>query len=526
MFNGMMDPEIMKMAQEQLSRMPPGELAKLQQQLMSNPELVKLATEGMKNMRPDDVRNAAEQLKYARSEDMADMAEKIAKATPEEIAAMRTQADAQITYELNACEMLKKQGNDLHGHGKYRDAAQKYLHAKENLKKVPVSQGKKLQLACSLNLMSCFLKMKQYEDCVKEGTEVLQYDTQNAKALYRRGQAYKELGNIKAAVSDLSKASTISPDDETITDVLRQTKELLKEHEEPRTSGVVIEEIIEETESSTSDIQENHPPKEYSVLQPEDTAEKSQVHNRSVGNDSSGFNVDAQRLQELKDNPEAIRSFHTFLANANPDALAALGGPGMAPEMVKTMSNMVSKMSAEELQKMLEVASSLNGTNPLFRPSTSAATESQTSVAAPSVRDNREASTSSSRSTFMGSEMPPSYNPTGDVQEQMRNQMRDPAMRQMFASMIKNMNPEMMANMSEQSGFKLSKEDAVKAQQAMSSLSPDDLERMMRWADKIQNVAEGARKTKNWLLGRKGLILAIAMLILAVILHWMGYIGG
>ncbi|CAN6439999.1 unnamed protein product [Victoria cruziana] len=495
---------------------------------MSNPELVKLATEGMKNMRPEDVRNAAEQLKYARSEDMAGMAEKISKATPEEIAAMRAQADAQITYELNACEMLKKQGNDLHGRGNYKDAAQKYLLAKENLKRVPSSQGKKLQLACSLNLMSCFLKTKQYEDCVKEGTEVLEYDAKNVKALYRRGQAYKELGNIKASVSDLSNASTISPDDETIADVLRQTKEFLKEHEVQRTSGVIIEEIIEETESSISDIQENHPPKEYSVSQPEDTAEKSQVRNISVENDSSHFNVDAQRLQELKDNPEALRSFHTFLANANPEALSALGGPGMTPEMIKTMSNMVSNMSPEELQKMLEVASSLNGTNPLFRPGTSGASESQTSVASPSVRDNLEASTSSSRSTFMGSEMPPSFNSssTGDVQEQMRNQMKDPAMRQMFASMIKNMNPEMMANMSEQFGLKLSKEDAVKAQQAMTSLSPDDLEKMMRWAEKIQNVAEGARKTKNWLLGKKGLIVAFAMLILAVVLHWMGYIGG
>lgn len=584
----MMDPELIRLAQEQMNRMSPTEFAKIQEQMMANPELMRMASETMMNMRPEDLRNAAEQLKYARPEEMAEIGEKMANSSPEEIAAMRARADSQITYQISAAQMLKKQGNELHNKGKFNEASQKYLLAKKNLTGIPASKGRTLLLACSLNLMSCYLKTKQYDECIQEGTEVLAYDPKNVKALYRRGQAYKELGQLNDAVSDLNKAYGVSPEDETIGEVLRDVKEkLIKQGGEPAQRKLVIEEITEEAVSTGNG---KCSAMENCVTQPQ---ENGACRKSQSGTNGEDLTTNSEYLQTLKDDPEAIRSFQNFMSNADPDTLAALsaGKSGeYSPDMIKTASNMISKMSPEELQRMVQMASSFQRENEYFprgsldsnfgsfRPGSvppnltpemlktatdmmnnmsteerqkmlemASSLRARDSVSTPAslntdglsskfpetrensaVNGNNDMGESSSHGSFsnLRSGSRSSFQPsTAGMQEQMRNQMKDPAMRQMFTSMIKNMSPEMMTNMGEQFGVKLSREDAEKAQQALSSITPENLDRMMRWADGIQKGAERARKAKNWLLGKPGMILAICMLILAIILHRLGYIG-
>ncbi|KAI4334147.1 hypothetical protein L6164_018873 [Bauhinia variegata] len=556
MYNGMMDPEMIRLAQEEMSRMSPAELARIQQQMMSNPELMRMASESMKNMRPEDFKLAAEQLKHTRPEEMAEIGQKMATASPEELAAMRARVDAQMAYELNAAEMLKKQGNELHGQGRFCDASQKYMLAKKNIKDIPSAQSRNLQLACSLNLMSCYLKLGQYDECIKEGSEVLAYDARNLKALYRRGQAYKELGLLKDAVTDLSMAHEVSPGDDTVSELLRDTKEILvKESGEHAPGRLVIKEITEEVQGAPSD---NYI--DSSVEHPEALPIRSEESSNSHTTVRSGNpKSNTESLHTLKNDPEAIRSFKNFFSNADPTTLASFytgQSRDVSPDMIRTASNMISKMPPEELQKMLAMASSFQGDNPsstggypdtgvnpgsippnmtpdmvktatdmigkmspedlqnMFKMASTLKGKGKESIPLSSGVDTKNAS----ESNFPSS--------STDLQEQIRNQMKDPDMRQMFTSMIKNMSPEMMANMGEQFGFKLSREDAVKAQQAMSSLSPEDLDKMMRWAERVQNGVEGVKKTKNWLLGKPGMILAICMLILAVILHRLGYVGG
>ncbi|KAL0729556.1 hypothetical protein Bca4012_025649 [Brassica carinata] len=439
-------------------------------------------------------------------------------------------------------------------------------------------------LACSLNLMSCYLKTNQHQECIKEGSEVLAYDATNIKALYRRGQAYRDLSLFQDAVSDLSKAHEVSPEDETIADVLRDVKERLAVEGPGKASerGIILflmncskeysvfsqtrrflaaasmsrlSTIGETTEKcflvwllgvvieeNTVNCRENKKPsKEVTGTQRES----------NPGGHAQGIKTDLDGLQALRDDPEAIRTFQNFNSKTDPDTLAALSGGkagDMSPDMFKTASSMIGKMSPEEIQKMVQTASSFKGENPFASTAPSAENgfmptpdmlklasdmmskmspeerermfnmASSLKANAPVSTSYRDAETAESHeasgiSSFAGessrgSEPSIPSAPPADLQEQMRKQMKDPAMRQMFTSMIKNMNPEMMASMSEQFGMKLSQEDAAKAQEAMASLSPEALEKMMRWADRAQTGIEKAKKAKKWLLGKSGLIFA------------------
>lgn len=192
------------------------------------------------------------------------------------------------------------------------------------------------------------------------------------------------------------------------------------------------------------------------------------------------------------------RSFQNFLSNADPNTLAALssGKSGeIPPEMVKTASNMIGKMSPEELQRMLELASSFQGDSEKFMgvssngdfncfkpgsippdvtpdmlktasgmmskmspedlqkmfemasslregdsvPNIAAVNGSHTGPKSPEGQENPVMNrssvvgeSSSSRSMFSDPRNTPSSIPTSsaDLQEQMKNQMKDPAMRQ------------------------------------------------------------------------------------------------
>lgn len=113
----------------------------------------------------------------------------------------------------------------------------------------------------------------------------------------------------------------------------------------------------------------------------------------------------------------------------------------VTPDMMKMASDMMSKMPAEELQKMFEMASSLKGKDSVSTASALKSngfrsdTGSKQSRESFSVRGDHTGESSSSNGFSNSRSVPQSSfpNSTADLQQQMQNQMNDPAMRQVFS---------------------------------------------------------------------------------------------
>lgn len=69
-----------------------------------------------------------------------------------------------------------------------------------------------LKISCNLNNAACKLKLRDYKQAVKLCTKVLDADSKNVKALYRRAQAYIQLVDLDLAEMDIKKALEIDPD--------------------------------------------------------------------------------------------------------------------------------------------------------------------------------------------------------------------------------------------------------------------------------------------------------------------------
>mmetsp|Transcript_7286 Transcript_7286/g.13682 ORF Transcript_7286/g.13682 Transcript_7286/m.13682 type:complete len:524 (-) Transcript_7286:166-1737(-) len=236
----MFSPEMMRMAQEQMSRMTPEQMAQMQQQMSGmSPDMMQQAMAQMKNMSPDDMKTAQDRMNQMSPDD-------IAKAT-EQAGSMSSQMKAQQEYTYKASVKLKTDGNYMVGVGQYAEASEKYVRAINNLKDHATPASATLRMSCQLNLALCYVKLGKNDDAISTCTDALRVDPDSLKATYRRGQAYQAKGALDLALADLKRAHSIAPADETVEQSYKELKAKID------SEGSVSEEAVRKAESKLED---------------------------------------------------------------------------------------------------------------------------------------------------------------------------------------------------------------------------------------------------------------------------------
>mmetsp|Transcript_47733 Transcript_47733/g.120166 ORF Transcript_47733/g.120166 Transcript_47733/m.120166 type:complete len:173 (-) Transcript_47733:960-1478(-) len=106
-------------------------------------------------------------------------------------------------------------------------ASKEYLSF-ESKRPVPsdnqIAEAKKAEQALRSNLSAALLKLKSYDRVVDETNRVLFLCSSDTKALYRRGFAHLELGNVDQALQDLQAAQASAPSDTAIIAKLKEAR--------------------------------------------------------------------------------------------------------------------------------------------------------------------------------------------------------------------------------------------------------------------------------------------------------------
>lgn len=146
-----------------------------------------------------------------------------------------------------------------------------------------------------------------------------------------------------------------------------------------------------------------------------------------------------QMASSLKGNEATSSSSSSSSAAGFPNS-PGLVPPNTTPDMLKMATDMMGKISPEERQRMFEMASSLRGQERAPPTATSYSNglgpDDLKTRGNLNVNGSNVGESSSSQSTNLSSPQTSFLNPGADLQEQLRNQMKDPAMRQVYSLIL------------------------------------------------------------------------------------------
>jgi len=141
-----------------------------------------------------------------------------------------------FTERKEAAVKRKTEGNSYYSNNKYNIAIRKYNRAielvgfKSGLESSEAAEvTKEIDLPCHGNIAQCYLKEKDFKKALEHANKVLEIEKDNAKGLWRRGEAYIGLTEVEKAVEDFKAAMAIQPTDKGIQQSLKKAQQASQE---------------------------------------------------------------------------------------------------------------------------------------------------------------------------------------------------------------------------------------------------------------------------------------------------------
>ena len=125
----------------------------------------------------------------------------------------------------------KDEGTELFKGGNYRPAAARYTKALSHCAKFfdlsaeDETEVKNIKVTLFLNIASCYLKMENWDQTLRNCNDALEIDTNNIKGLFRRACAYEGKKELDKALVDLKKCQELNDiEDKQVTKMVEKIK--------------------------------------------------------------------------------------------------------------------------------------------------------------------------------------------------------------------------------------------------------------------------------------------------------------
>jgi tetratricopeptide (TPR) repeat protein len=150
------------------------------------------------------------------------------------------QRSENVDSKIQVAEKEKNLGNECFKKGENQKALKHYHQALLNLNGLvglsndETKQVNNLKVLVNNNMAAVYIKNGNLPKALNASNIVLQIEPKNVKALFRRGKAYLDEGNLDRAEADLMEAEKLDPEDKGIKKEIQVLKKKIKEDDKKK----------------------------------------------------------------------------------------------------------------------------------------------------------------------------------------------------------------------------------------------------------------------------------------------------